>query len=208
MAMQQFNNGSFRAVPLDIANVDTDQIIPARFLKRPRDDRYPSYLFHDLRFDGDGGEKPEFILNRMPWRDAQVIVADRNFGCGSSREGAVYALVDAGFRAVIAPSFGDIFYSNSMKNGFLPIRLPTETCSSLRQSLAEGQGGEISIDLEGQTITGPDGVAHQFEISPFHKHCLLNGLDDIGFTMEQRDAIKIADAKREIDMPWLTNASV
>lgn len=208
MAMRQFDNGSFQAAPLDMANVDTDQIIPARFLKRPRDDRYPSYLFHDLRFDGEGRERSDFILNRIPWRDTQVIVADRNFGCGSSREGAVYALADAGFRAVIAPSFGDIFYSNAMKNGFLPIRLPTDVCSSLRQSLAEGQGGEIGIDLEAQSITGPDGAVHQFEISAFHKHCLLNGLDDIGFTMEQQDAIKAADSKRETDMPWLTKASV
>jgi 3-isopropylmalate/(R)-2-methylmalate dehydratase small subunit len=208
MAMRKFEGGSFRAVPLDRANVDTDQIIPARFLKRPRDDRYPNYLFHDLRFDNDGEERPDFILNRTPWRDATVIIADRNFGCGSSREGAVYALADSGFHAVIAPSFGDIFYSNSMKNGFLPIRLPTEVCAALRKSLAEGQGGEVAVDLAAETVTGPDGVAHSFEISPFHKHCLLNGLDDIGFTMEQQDAIKTADAKRDAAMPWLAPASV
>ena len=208
MVMRKFESGSFRAVPMDLANVDTDQIIPARFLKRPRDDRYPNYLFHDIRFTGDGQERPEFILNRDPWRDATVIVADRNFGCGSSREGAVYALADSGFQAVIAPSFGDIFYSNSMKNGFLPIRLPTEVCAGLRKSLAEGQGGEVAIDLAAETVTGPDGVAHSFEISAFHKHCLLNGLDDIGFTMEQKDAIKTADAAREADMPWLCSARV
>ena len=208
MAMRKFESGSFGAVPMDLANVDTDQIIPARFLKRRRDDRYPSYLFHDIRFAGDGQERPEFILNRNPWRDATVIVADRNFGCGSSREGAVYALMDSGFQAVIAPSFGDIFYSNSMKNGFLPIRLSTEACAVLRKSLAEGQGGEIAIDLAAGTVTGPDGVEHSFEISAFHKHCLLNGLDDIGFTMEQQGAIKTADAAREADMPWLSPARV
>ena len=190
-----------------MANVDTDQLIPARFLKRPRDERYPDYLFHDVRRTGSGDLDPGFVLNRAPWDAAEVIVADRNFGCGSSREGAVYVLADAGFRAVIAPSFGDIFYSNSMKNGFLPIRLPTEACAALRRSLAEAQGGEIAIDLEAQTVTGPDGAAHRFEISAFHKHCLLNGLDDIGFTMAQSDAIQAADVEREAAMPWLKPAS-
>lgn len=207
MTMRPFDSGAFPAAPLDLANVDTDQIIPARYLKRPRDDRYPEYLFHDIRRDADGAQDPGFVLNRAPWQDAQLLVAHRNFGCGSSREAAVYALAAAGFRAVIAPSFGDIFYSNAMKNGFLPIRLPTAICNGLRQTLAERQGGEIAIDLEAQTVTGPDGSEHRFEISAFHKQCLLEGLDDIGFTLAQQDAIAAADAKRADAMPWLKSAA-
>lgn len=207
MPMRAFESGAFPAAPLDLANVDTDQIIPARFLKRPRDDRYPEYLFHDVRRDDAGAFDPAFVLNRAPWNDAEILIADRNFGCGSSREAAVYVLADAGFRAVIAPSFGDIFYSNAMKNGFLPIRLSTEICNGLRKALAESQGGRISIDLDAQTVTGPDGAAHTFEISPFHKHCLKEGLDDIGFTLEQGKAIDAADAKRAADMPWLKSAT-
>ncbi len=207
MPMRAFESGEFRAAPLDLANVDTDQLIPARFLKRPRDERYASYLFHDVRRNAAGQERPDFILNRAPWRNAEILVADRNFGCGSSREAAVYVLVDSGFRAVIAPSFGDIFYSNAMKNGFLPIRLPAEVCAGLRQSLIESQGGRIAIDLAAQTATGPDGASHRFEISPFHKQCLLEGLDDIGFTLAQTSAIEAADARRAQDMPWLKPAS-
>ena len=203
MAMRAFESGEFPAAPLDLANVDTDQIIPARFLKRPRDERYPTYLFHDLRRDDAGERRSDFILNRPPWDAAEIIVADRNFGCGSSREAAVYALADSGFRAVIAPSFGDIFYSNAMKNGFLPIRLADADCARLRRALAEGQGGRIAIDLDAQTVTGPDGEARAFEISAFHKHCLQEGLDDIGFTLAQGDAIEAADVRRDQEMPWL-----
>ena len=206
MPMRAFESGSYPAAPLDMANVDTDQLIPARFLKRPRDERYPEYLFHDVRRRASGDFDPGFVLNRTPWNAAEVIVADRNFGCGSSREGAVYVLVDAGFRAVIAPSFGDIFYSNAMKNGFLPIRLPIEICAALRHSLAAAQGGEIDLDLEAQTVSGPDGQVYRFEISAFHKHCLINGLDDIGFTMAQTDAIEAAELDREAAMPWLKPA--
>lgn len=206
MPMRAFASGAFAAAPLDMANVDTDQLIPARFLKRPRDERYPEYLFHDLRRDDAGEQRSDFILNRAPWDAAQVIIADRNFGCGSSREAAVYVLADSGYKAVIAPSFGDIFYSNAMKNGFLPIRLSADVCAALRQGLRERQGGEIAIDLEAETVTGPDGEAHRFEISAFHKHCLLNGLDDIGFTMGQKSEIEAADDRRAADMPWLKPA--
>mgnify|MGYP002628815530 CR=1 FL=1 len=207
MPMRAFETGSFAAAPLDIANVDTDQLIPARFLKRPRDARYPEYLFHDVRRTAAGEQDPDFILNRAPWDTAEVLVADRNFGCGSSREAAVYVLVDSGFRAVIAPSFGDIFYSNAMKNGFLPIRLDAAACAGLRQALAERQGGEIAIDLKAQTVTGPDGSVHRFEISAFHKHCLLEGLDDIGFTLAQQAKIDAADARRDAATPWFKPAS-
>ena len=205
--MRAFESGAYAAAPLDLANVDTDQLIPARFLKRPRDERYTEYLFHDVRRDDAGALRPDFILNRDPWRTAQILVADRNFGCGSSREAAVYALVESGFRAVIAPSFGDIFYSNSMKNGFLPIRLPTEVCAQLRQSLAESQGGRIEIDLAAETVTGPDGSTHHFEISAFHKKCLQEGLDDIGFTLAQQAKIEAAETRRAADLPWLKPAS-
>ncbi|MGZ0186818.1 MAG: 3-isopropylmalate dehydratase small subunit [Alphaproteobacteria bacterium] len=208
MPMRVFESGAFPAAPLDIANVDTDQLIPARFLKRPRDERYPEYLFYDVRRTEGGAQNPEFVLNRQPWDAAEIIVADRNFGCGSSREAAVYVLVDSGFRAVIAPSFGDIFYSNSMKNGFLPIRLSTEVCAALRRGLAEGQGGAIGIDLDAQTVIGPDGQSYSFDISPFNKHCLMNGLDDIGFTIEQKSAIEASDANRAAAMPWLKPATV
>lgn len=204
--MRAFHSGEFRAAPLDLANVDTDQLIPARFLKRPRDGRYPEYLFHDVRRDDAGALRPDFVLNREPWRDAEALVAGRNFGCGSSREAAVYVLADSGFRTVVAPSFGDIFYSNAMKNGFLPIRLPDWTCAALRQGLAERQGGRLAIDLENQTVTGADGIAHRFEISAFHKRCLLEGLDDIGFTLAQSTEIEATEARRARDLPWLKPA--
>ena len=207
MPMRAFESGNFSAAPLDRANVDTDQLIPARFLKRPRDERYPTYLFHDIRRTEDGDLDPDFILNRPPWNDAEVLIADRNFGCGSSREAAVYVLLDSGFRAVIAPSFGDIFYSNSMKNGFLPIRLSTEICGILRGGIRSGQGGKVSIDLIAQTVTGPDDQSYKFEISAFHKHCLLEGLDDIGFTLAQKTKIEEADLQRDVSMPWFKAAN-
>jgi len=206
MPMRAFESGAFAAAPLDIANVDTDQIIPARYLKRPRDERYPDYLFHDVRRNDAGELRPDFILNRPPWDAAEALVADRNFGCGSSREAAVYALLDSGFRAVIAPSFGDIFYSNSIKNGFLPIRLPADVCAGLRRALAESQGGRIAIDLDAQAVTGPEGDVHGFEISAFHKQCLQEGLDDIGFTLAQQAKIEAAEARRAADLPWLKAA--
>ena len=202
--MQPFTTVTALAAPLDMPNVDTDQIIPARFLKRPKDDRYATYLFHDLRFEEEGGaEKPGFILNREPWRNARILVADRNFGCGSSRESAVYALMAGGFRAVIAPSFGDIFFNNSLKNGFLPIQLEADIVAGLRQQLQERQGAEITIDLETQLVTAPDGTQHRFEVHPFSKYCILRGLDDIQFTLEYRDEIAAHEARRRREMPWL-----
>lgn len=189
-------------VPLDKANVDTDQVIPARFLKYPRDEKYPTYLFHDLRLRADGTEDPDFILCNDPYKSkGQILVADRNFGCGSSRESAVYALQDWGFRAVIAPSFGDIFFNNSFKNGFLPIRLPADVCTKLRQDLRDRPGAEIAIDVESQTVTGPDGVAHAFELDDFRKYCLIRGLDDIDFTLES--TARIEAFERENRPVWL-----
>ena len=202
MPQTPFTKFSAAGVPLDAANVDTDQVIPARFLKYPRDEKYRTYLFHDLRLRPDGTENPDFILSNEPYKSrGQILVADRNFGCGSSREAAVYALQDWGFRAVIAPSFGDIFFNNSFKNGFLPIRLATEVCNKLRQDLHDAPGAEIAIDAEAQTVTGPDGIAHGFELDDFRKYCLVRGLDDIDFTLEQTS--KIDSFERSNRPSWL-----
>lgn len=171
------------AAPMARPNVDTDQIIPARFLQKPRDGGVGEFLFRDLRFQPDGAENPDFILNQPHHRGARILVADRNFGCGSSRENAVWALHDYGFRAVIAPSFGDIFASNSLKNGLLPIRLPDEVVHGLLARLTEDPGLSIAVDLTEQTVTLPDGSVHGFDIDGFAKHCLLNGLDDLDYTL-------------------------
>ena len=202
--MEPFKTCSAAAAPLDMLNVDTDQVIPARFLSRPLDERYGRYLFHDLRFDPNGVEKPDFVLNREGFRSAQILVADRNFGCGSSREHAVTALVAAGFRTVIAPSFGDIFYNNSLKNGFLPVRLPDEICRLLREVLHEGPGGEITVDLDSQTVTAPNQVTWRFEIDPFQKHKVLQGLDDIDFTMQVLGEIETFEKDYDARMTWVT----
>jgi 3-isopropylmalate/(R)-2-methylmalate dehydratase small subunit len=184
MPLIPFTQVAAVGVPLDKANVDTDQLIPARFLKYPRDENNADRLFHDLR------KEPDFVLNREPFRSqGQIMVADRNFGCGSSREAAVYVLQDWGFRAVIAPSFGDIFFNNCFKNGVLPVRLPAEVCAQMRADLNAAPGAEIKIDLEDQTVTGPDGAVHRFEVDEFRKYCLIRGLDDIDFTMEHTSAI-------------------
>src|SRR5918912_34712 len=189
--MEPFTTLDAVAVPLDAANVDTDRIVPARFLKRPRGPDYARFLFHDLRFDAEGNEKPDFPLNRAPWREARILVADANFGCGSSREQAVWALTAYGIRAVIAPSFGDIFYNNSLKIGLLPIVLPAETAARLRHLLAEAPGAHLAIDLAAQTVTAPDGAVHRFDIDAFEKRCLLEGLDDIRLTLRYRDEIEL-----------------
>ncbi len=182
--LEPFKTFASIAVPIDIANCDTDQIIPARFLRRPGNDpEFGTFLLHDLRFNPDGSEK-DFIYNREPYRNGRIFVADLNWGCGSSRENAVTALRANNVRSVIAPSFGDIHYSNCIKNGVLPIRLPSEDCETLRQQLRESPGAEIAIDLDTQSLTGPDQTVYQFEIDAFDKHRLLNGLDDIGLTLE------------------------
>lgn len=188
-ALEPFTTFASVAVPIDIANCDTDQIIPARFLRRPGDDPdYPKFLFHDLRFNEDGSEK-DFIYNKEPYRQGRIFVADANWGCGSSRENAVNVLDANKVRSVIAPSFGDIHYSNCIKNGVLPIRLSSEVCADLRRQLRESPGAEISIDLDSQSVTGPDQTTYTFEINVFDKHRLMNGLDDIGLTLEFDDKI-------------------
>jgi 3-isopropylmalate/(R)-2-methylmalate dehydratase small subunit len=191
------------AAPMPVPNVDTDQIIPARFLRKPRKDGYGQYLFRDLRFDEGGRERPGFVLNETPYRGARILVADRNFGCGSSREHAVYALWDYGFRAVIAPSFGDIFYNNSLKNGFLPIVLPTEATAALRGQIQQRPGARLTVDLEQQRIIGPNGDTHRFAIDPFRKHCLLEGIDELDFTLARRAEIAAFERRMAETTPWL-----
>ena len=201
--MQPFTTVRAVAVPIDEANVDTNQLCPTRFNKRERGPGYEIVLFHDRRFLPDGREHPDFILNRPAYRGAQIIVADRNFGCGSSRESAVYALAACGFRAVVAPSFGDIFAGNCFKNGLLPLTLPDEVCEGLRAQLREQPGAEIAIDLEAQTLTAPDGTRHPFEVHPFRKHCLLNGLDDVALTLQHGSAIDAFAQRYRREKPWL-----
>jgi 3-isopropylmalate/(R)-2-methylmalate dehydratase small subunit len=200
--MEAFKSLSAVAAPLEPANVDTDQIIPARFLWKQRKDGYGELLFNDLRRNAEA-PKPDFVLNRPEYRDARILVAGRNFGCGSSREHAVWALYDAGFRSVIAPSFGDIFYNNCFQNGLLPIVLPIERVAALMASLTAEPGASIGIDLPAQTVTGPDGVVSGFEISSFRKACLLNGHDEIGYTLSQSDRLAAFEQAHEARLPWI-----
>jgi 3-isopropylmalate/(R)-2-methylmalate dehydratase small subunit len=180
----RFNTLTAIAAPLERTNLDTDQIIPARFLKFPRKDGYGKFLFHDLR------EDPAFILNRAPYDRARILVAAENFGCGSSREGAAYALFDAGFRALVAPSFGDIFYANCLQNGIVPARLASHTCAELRRLLAEKPGTELTIDLASQRVVAPDGSTYPFAVDEFHRVLLLEGLDEVELTLSRLPAIE------------------
>ena len=206
--MRKFETVEAVAAPLDMPNVDTDQIIPARFLWRARSDGYGDLLFNDIRSDSDGSRKPDFVLNRPAFAGAEVLVADRNFGCGSSREHAVWALADAGFRVAIAPSFGDIFFNNSFKNGFLPIVLPEARCNELRAALARNPGAKLVVDLEAQEVRGPMGVndgfaIDHFDIDPFRRELLLAGMDDISFTLSQSETIGRFEDRYKAAMPWV-----
>jgi 3-isopropylmalate/(R)-2-methylmalate dehydratase small subunit len=194
--MEPFRTLTAIAAPLDMANVDTDQIMPARFMRRPRDERYASYGFHDLRFTAEGMPRGDFILNQPPFDQAGILVAGRNFGVGSSREAAVYALLALGIRSVVAESFGDIFFSNALKNGLLPVRLPETVVSRLRAAVAARPGTTLSLDLESQILTAPDGGTHQFVIPGFARDCLLRGLDEIGLTMTLESAIADYEARQ------------
>src|ERR1700730_5520242 len=180
--MQAFQNLDAVAAPMARPNVDTDQIVPARFLRKPRNLGFGDYLFRDLRLDKDGRER-DFVLNKPGYRDAKILVAERNFGCGSSREAAVYALWDYGFRAVIAPSFGDIFYGNSFKNGLLPVVLPAETVAALRDEVTRQPRAHIVVDLERQEVVAPSGAVHRFDVDPFRKQSLVQGVDEIELTL-------------------------
>jgi 3-isopropylmalate/(R)-2-methylmalate dehydratase small subunit len=179
-----------QAVPIDRPNVDTDQILPARYLQKPRSAPFGDYLFRDLRFDSEGREKPDFVLNHPLHRQAKIVVAEDNFACGSSREHAVWALVDYGVRVVIAPSLGDIFSSNAAKNGLLTVVLPGDIVKGMIAALKAEPELEVAVDLEAQTVSLPNGPVHRFEIDPYRKHLLLNGLDELGFTMSQLGRIE------------------
>jgi len=203
--VQAFTRLTGVAVPIDLPNIDTDRVIPARFLRKPQGSAgYDRYLFHDVRFDADGSEKAEFVLNQAPYRPATIVVAAENFGCGSSREAAVWALMAYGIRVVIAPSLGDIFHQNSLKNGLLPVLLPTDVVAGMRGQLHARPGATITADLETQTVTAPDGAAHHFEIEPFAKQMLLTGQDEIALTLGYETQIREFEARHRADMPWLT----
>ena len=200
--LEPFTTFASIAVPIDIANCDTDQIIPARFLRRPGNDpEYPTFLFHDLRFNEDGSEK-DFVYNKPEFREGRIFIADVNWGCGSSRENAVTVLRANKVRSVIAPSFGDIHYSNCIKNGVLPLRLSSEACETLRRQLHESPGAEVAIDLDGQSLTGPDQTTYKFQIDAFDKHRLLNGLDEIGLTMKYEADIADFKSRYGAKHPW------
>jgi 3-isopropylmalate/(R)-2-methylmalate dehydratase small subunit len=202
--MQPFTRLTAVAAPIDLPNVDTDRVIPARFLRKAQGSPgYDRYLFHDVRFNADGSEKPEFVLNQPPLREAQILVTAENFGCGSSREAAVWALLAYGIRVVIAPSLGDIFHQNCFKNGFLPVILPAETAAALRQQLHARPGATLTVDLEAQTVTAPDGRAHRFEIDAFSKEKLLKGQDDIALTLGYETQIRDFEVRHRAEMPWL-----
>jgi 3-isopropylmalate/(R)-2-methylmalate dehydratase small subunit len=191
------------AAPLDEANVDTNQLCPTRFNKVPRGERFAQILLHDRRFRADGSEIADFLLNQEPYRHAPIIVAGRNFGVGSSRETAVFGLVAFGVRSVIAPSFGDIFYNNCLKNGVLPVTLPAPEVAVLMHALQAQRGAELTIDLPQQTVTAPDGTVHRFEIRALTKRRLLRGLDDLALTNEFRDDVRRFEESYRRANDWL-----
>ena len=201
--MDKFTTLSGTAVPFPMVNVDTDRIIPARFLKTITRSGLGKNLFCDLRFNPDGSEKPDFVLNKAPYRSAKFLIGGENFGCGSSREHAPWALMDFGIRCVIAPSFADIFSNNSAKNGVLIITLPKADVDQLMADAENGENARFSVDLEKQEITRPDGGVVRFEIEAFRKHCLLNGLDDIGLTLQKADKIGDFEQRHRAAQPWL-----
>ncbi len=206
--MEKFTKLTGVAAPLPMINVDTDMIIPKQFLKVISRDGLGRGLFDEMRFNQDGSEKPEFVLNQPAYREAKILVTGENFGCGSSREHAPWAILDFGITCVIAPSFADIFYNNCFKNGILPIVLPQSDVDKLMDDAERGANAIVSVDLEAQEITGPDGGKIRFDIDPFRKHCLLNGLDDIGLTLEKKASIDSFEAKQHASQPWLYSQAV
>jgi 3-isopropylmalate/(R)-2-methylmalate dehydratase small subunit len=201
--MQAFTKLSGVAAPLPMVNVDTDMIIPKQFLKTIARTGLGRALFHELRTLPDERENPDFVLNKPAYRHAQILVAGANFGCGSSREHAPWALLDFGIRCVIAPSFADIFYNNCFKNGILPVVLPEEDMAKLMDDAERGANAIVSVDLEKQEIRGPDGGCVTFEIDPFRRQCLLNGWDDIGLTLRNEAKISAFEAQRKVEALWL-----
>ncbi|MBC7637581.1 MAG: 3-isopropylmalate dehydratase small subunit [Acetobacteraceae bacterium] len=206
--MQPFTTLTGVAAPLPLANVDTDKIIPARFLKTIKRSGLGVHLFDTLRFDETGAERPDFVLNQEPYRHAEILIAHENFGCGSSREHAPWALLDFGIRCVIAPDFADIFHTNTFKNGILPIKLPREICDQLMDDAKLGGNARITVDLAAQEVVRPNGERIKFEIDPFRKHLLLNGLDDIGQTLQHTPAIDDYEARQRAEKSWMPDISV
>ena len=201
--MDNFTTLTGIAAPMPLVNIDTDMIIPKQFLKTIHRSGLGKNLFEEMRYNQDGTENPDFVLNQPAYRDSQIIVAGDNFGCGSSREHAPWALLDYGIRAVISTSFADIFYSNCFKNGILPIMLPAEAVEVLMDDARKGANARLTIDLPAQTVTSSDGQVFHFEVDAFKKHCLMNGLDDIGLTMEKAPAIDAYEAKLAQAQPWV-----
>ncbi len=191
------------AAPLPMINVDTDMIIPKQFLKTIKRSGLGKNLFDEMRYDEQGAEKADFVLNQPAYRKAEILVAGANFGCGSSREHAPWALLDFGIRCIIAPSFPDIFYNNCFKNGILPIVLPQDDVDKLMDDAQRGANATVTVDLEKLEIRGPDGGCIAFNLDPFRRHCLLNGLDDIGLTLQRAEKIDAFESKRKQSEPWL-----
>jgi 3-isopropylmalate/(R)-2-methylmalate dehydratase small subunit len=200
--MEKFTTLTGVAAPLNMVNVDTDMIIPKQFLKTIKRTGLKEGLFYELRWDEDGKPK-DFVLDQPPYQNAQILVTGDNFGCGSSREHAPWALLDFGIRCVVAPDFADIFYNNCFKNGILPVKLPQEQVDLLMEDAAKGANATVTVDLEAQEITRPDGEKIHFDIDPFRKNCLLNGLDDIGLTLQKEARIDSFEAERKKAQPWL-----
>ena len=200
--MEKFEKLAGVAAPMPLVNIDTDMIIPKVFLKTIKRSGLGVNLFDEMRYDREGNEKPDFVLNKPQYRDAKVLVAGDNFGCGSSREHAPWAIADFGIKCVISTSFADIFYNNCFKNGILPLVLPEDEVDTLMKDAEKGANSIIEVDLENQTIVSSDGEIFRFDVDPFKKHCLLNGLDDIGLTMEKENHITAYEAKASRQFPW------
>ena len=201
--MDKFTTLTGVAVPLRMINIDTDRIIPKQFLKTIKRTGLGQFLFNDLRYNANGTKVEEFVLNRPAFQNAQIIIAGRNFGCGSSREHAPWALLDFGIRCVIAPSFADIFYNNCFKNGILPVQLTEEEVAHLLNASEAGANATFTVDLDTQLVTDPNGGTFKFEVDAFQKHCLFNGLDDIGLTLDKAADIDKFEENRGVRAPWL-----
>ncbi|WP_072370110.1 3-isopropylmalate dehydratase small subunit [Hyphomicrobium sp. NDB2Meth4] len=201
--MDKFTTLTGVAAPLPLRNIDTDMIIPKQFLKTIKRTGLGKSLFYEMRYDQEGKEIPEFVLNQPAYRQATLLVTGENFGCGSSREHAPWSLLDFGIRCIIAPDFADIFYNNCFQNGILPIKLPQSEVDKLMDDASRGANATLTVDLEKQEIRGPDGGVIKFDIDPFRKHCLLNGLDAIGLTLEKKQAIEKFETSASESRPWL-----
>ena len=201
--MEKYTKHTSVAALLNRSNVDTDQIIPKQFLKKVERSGFGKHLFHDWRFNPDGSDNPEFELNRPAFKDAHILVTGDNFGCGSSREHAPWAIADYGFNTLISTSYADIFFNNCFKNGILPIKVDADTLAGLMQEISANEGVEFTVDLAAQTIATPAGTVVSFDVDPVSKHNLLEGLDDIGITLSQLDKIEAFEIRQKQEMPWL-----